>query len=398
MAAIYQSSITSDKPDILITNPFVQYVYFNDGAPLAFGKLYFGVPSRDGRLEENRKKVYIIEEDGNAISIEQPVVLSGGGVAQYNGEPVSLAVDGSYSLAVDDFNDVQEYFEHTVIAKSLLGYSGVIPEESKPYVAGKNIVYDKIEATTASFYASTVTDGSAFKGQYLRKDVDYEAINESTIKILTTLPANTIVLGRALDPTGQTVNVTNNTEPMYIYPVKSDAVISDLQIGDNVLINGGDQEGDGKGGSYLVVAGGTGTADNYTYIDLDNGNQLKIKSIYQVFQGYYELVSNAILDSGKMTIDPTEGNITKLTVTENITEIEVLNAPADGELKLQLKLKQDPATPRTITWSINGVAAKSPGGTLPTFTNTVDAIDEYIITSDDGGSNWFIYTIGQDIK
>lgn len=398
MGTIYQSSTVSTNADISVLNHFAPYVDPDNGEVLSGGKLYFGLVGRDGRLPENRKKVYAILENGASVAVEQPVILSAGGVPQYNGSPVLLATDGSYSLAVDDGDDVQQYYAPKITAKTLLGYSGVIPEESKTLAGSSTLTFDHIEASTASFYASTVTTGSEFKGQYLRVGVDYNINSETTITLTTSFPAGTVILGRALDPTGQTVNVTNTTEPFFIYDVKATAIDGDLSIGASVLINGGDSLGDGKGGSYLVVAGGTGTADNYTFIDLNNGNQLKLKSIYQVFQGYYELLNSAALNTGKITIDPTEGNVTKLTVTENVTSIEVLNIPATGELKLQLELKQDPTTPRTITWSINGVTPTAPGGTLPTFTNTVDAVDEYIIKTNDAGSTWSLFTIGQDIK
>lgn len=398
MAAIHDSSVTSEKANISVANPAPAFTYFENGEPIANGFLYFGLPGRDGEVEENRKIVYAIQENGGALPIGQPVTLSAGGIPQYNGKAVMLATDGSYSLKVVSSIGKQEYFWHTVVAKSLLGYSGIIPEESKVYFAGNDVVFANIEATTASFYASTVTDGSAFKGEYLKKDTDYTVINETTIRILSSIPDNSVILGRALDPTGQTVNVTNSTQPFFIYDTKTEVISADLKVGSSVLVNGGDVLGDGKGGSYLVVSGGTGADDGYTYINLDNGNQLKLKSIYQLFSGYYESLGNSSIVSGELRIDPTEGNVFKETVTENITSIQVSNIPASGELKIQLELKQDPTTPRAITWSINGAAPVIAGGTLPTFTATVDAKDEYIIKTNDGGVSWTLYVIGQDIK
>lgn len=398
MASIYQNDTTSEKADIAVINPFIQYVYFDNGQPLSGGKLYFGLVGRDGRVETNRKRVYVISDDGSALAIEQPVILSQGGIPQHNGNPVILAVDGSYSLAIDDKNDVQEYFAEKVTAKTLLGYSGVIPEEVKTVSGSNQLVFNNIEATTASFYASTSTSGNEFKGQYLRKDVDYTAVDEKTINLIGTYPAGTVILGRALDPTGQTVSVTNSTKPLFIYDTKAEAIASDLSIDSSILINGGDVLADGKGGSYTVVAGGTGAEDGYSFINLDNGNQLKIKSTYQALNGYYEGVTVGAISAGKVTIDPSEGNIAKVSVSENVTNFEVLNVPASGELKLQLKLTQDATAAKTVVWSFNGVTAKAPGGTLPTFSTALGAIDEYIVKTDDGGVTWTVYTIGQGIS
>lgn len=398
MAAIYQSSVSSEKAKIAVNNPFAPYVDKESGYPLSGGKLYFGLPGRDGSVDENRKKVYAILESGGAIAIEQPVILSAGGVPQYNGNPVLLATDGSYSLLVNDSGDNLEYFAHTIEAKSLLGYSGVIPEESKNHTGSNLIQFDSIEASSASFYVSTSDSGAFFKGQYMMQDVDYEVVNESTIRLIGSYQVGSVILGRALDPTGQTVNVSNDTMPMFIYNVKSDALPEPLNVGDSVLINGGDVIGDGKGGSYLVVAGGTGTEDGYNYINLDNGNQLKIKSTYQLLKGYTEIVSTPSIASGKLTIDASDGGIFYFTVQENITNVEILNVPQSGELKIQLQLTQDPVGGHTVTWSINGVTAKAAGGLLPTLTPAADAVDEYILKTGDAGSTWFLFTAGQDIK
>lgn len=232
----------------------------------------------------------------------------------------------------------------------------------------------------------------------MRKDVDYEAINEATIRLLTTYPANTVILGRALDPTGQTVQTTSGSEVLYIFDTRADAIDKNLKVGDSVLINGGDNLGDGKGGSYLVVAGGTGTDDNFSFIDLDNGNQLKIKSLFQVFQGYSESFGEVSSASGEVSIDLSDGLVRSLTLTENVSQITLTNIPASGSVKLELKVIQSAAGSNTVGWTINGVAAKASGGVLPTVTATADAVDRYLILTEDGGTSFEVYTAGQDIK
>lgn len=407
MAAIYPSELVSVKADITIFNPFSSYREFEDGDPIAQGQLYFGLVGRDPRVEENRKRVYVIDSDGLATPIPQPVILSAGGVPQYNGNPVYLAVDGSYSFAVTKQGQVVEgellpgeqvYYSKKIPAKNLLGYSGVIPEESITYSGFQTVTFNTIEASTASIYLSTVSDGSAFKGQYLKAGVDYKVVSESTITLLITPQNGDVILGRALDPTGQIVDVENATKPIYIYDTKAEAKAVNLPVGASVLINGGDTVGDGKGGSYLVVDGGTGVEDGYNYINMTSGRQLKIKSIYQVFSGYSEQVSNATLQSSRILIDPTDGNIAKYTLSSSVSGIDVVNIPASGELKIQLELKQDPVTPRTVAWLINGVTPKTAGGTLPTVTATADAVDVYIFSTNDAGNTWHLFTVAQDIK
>ena len=398
MAGIEITTGVSSKADVVISNPFPSYVKFENGDPISGGKIYFGMVSRDGEIPENRKKVYAILEGGDAVTIEQPVILSSGGVAQYNGNPVQLAIDGFYSIKILDSSDVLQYYADKVSSPSLLGYSGVIPEESKTVSGSFDIEFNAIEATTASFYASTTTDGSFFKGQYLRAGIDYTALNETTIRLITNFDAGTVILGRALDPTGQTVDVSNSTKQIFIFDTKSEAKEADLKVGYDVLINGGDALGDGKGGSYIVVAGGTGVQDDINYIDLNNGLQLKIKSLYQVFSSYSEKVQQIQSVSASLNIDLIDGNIVDVTLDASISSINVLNMPAVGEAKIQIQLKQNATGGNAVTWQVNGVQPLTAGGVMPSVTQDANAIDKYIITSSDAGATWQLYTIGQDLK
>lgn len=397
MASIYNSSEVSKKADIAIENPFQSYRHFESGEPLAGGFLYVGLVGRDGEVEFNRKRVYAIMENGSAVAIPQPVILSAGGVAQYNGSPVQLAVDGSYSLKVKDKDGVKQYFAPKVTAKSLLGYSGIIPEEVKNK-NGIRLSFDVIEASTATFYiADGRPAGTSFNGVIMQKDVDYEVIDESTIQFKSVYANDSAVMGRMLDPTGQTVKASVGTVELSIFNTQAEAVAANLDVGSSVIINGKDSSGDGEGGSYLVVET-TEAPDGYNYINLANGNQLKIKKTYQALQGIYETVGGVTLNTDTFLIDAAEGSIFNLDVSTNIAGIDIVNLPSSGEIKIELKVTQDTTAAKTFAWLINGEIPKAAGGVVPTISTELGAVDRYVILTDDGGLSFEIYTAGQDIK
>lgn len=395
MSEIYQSSQVSAKADIAIDNPFLNFREFNSDNSLSNGYLYFGIVGRDGEVPENRKRVYAILESGAAVTIPQPVRLSAGGQPEYNGNPVQLATDGSYSLKVSDKDNVKEYFAPKVTAKSLLGYSGMIPEEVQ-IVDTSTLTFEVIEATTATFYAST-DSGTAFNGRLMLKDVDYKVTNESTIELLTNYMSGTKIVGRVLDPTGAVINVKDSTDPIFIYDTKSDSLGADLSVGDSVILKGSDDSGDGKGGSYIV--GDTSNFDNgFDTITLDNGLQLNIKKTYQALQGVSEAIGNFEISSGVVTVDAKECSVAKILLTENVSSISIFNISPDVETKIEFKITQDSTGSRTFAWLVNGVTPKAPAGSLPTVTATADAFDRFVLLTDDGGESFELYTAGQDIK
>ena len=93
--------------------------YFPDpekGRPLFNAKIYVGVIDLDPRIVANQKTVTGRQESGAEITLAQPVRTSSGGVPiDDSGNVVTLLVDGSYSLAVDDSGDDQKYFFANVL-------------------------------------------------------------------------------------------------------------------------------------------------------------------------------------------------------------------------------------------------------------------------------------------
>jgi len=80
------------------------------GVPISLGKIYVGVADADPTVVANQIDLYVQEENGTITAVSQPVTLGAGGVPLYNGSPVSLLVEGNYSLAVLSSTGAQVYY------------------------------------------------------------------------------------------------------------------------------------------------------------------------------------------------------------------------------------------------------------------------------------------------
>jgi len=93
--------------------PFDYIADPDKGRPLFQAKLYFG--EADKNPKQFPRQAFAIQEDGTEIplpsSINTPAIFTGsGGVPEYNGLPVRIAIDGNYSFLVEDRLGVQKYF------------------------------------------------------------------------------------------------------------------------------------------------------------------------------------------------------------------------------------------------------------------------------------------------
>ena len=77
---------------------------------LSNASIYVGEPDTDPTIPENQKTISVLLENGTTVAVSQPLTTSAGGVPQYNGSSVTVLVDGDYSIAVLDSNDVQVFY------------------------------------------------------------------------------------------------------------------------------------------------------------------------------------------------------------------------------------------------------------------------------------------------
>jgi len=95
--------------NIVLLGPQYIPLHASDNA-VGAGNLYIGTADTDPTVTANQITVEALQEDGNLVAMLQPITLSAGGIPLYNGSPVSLYVDGDYSLAVTTALGSQIYY------------------------------------------------------------------------------------------------------------------------------------------------------------------------------------------------------------------------------------------------------------------------------------------------
>jgi hypothetical protein len=107
----------------IVELPYKYYLDPTRFAAISNAKIYVGEVDLDPRIGANQISVTLRQEDGTEVAASQPIRTSAGGVPLYNGSPVQLLVDQSYSIAVDDATDVQVYYAAQVDEPSVASYT-----------------------------------------------------------------------------------------------------------------------------------------------------------------------------------------------------------------------------------------------------------------------------------
>lgn len=372
------------------------YLTLNDPKkpkPLSGGFVYFGAPDRDPTDPAYQKRVYVVQEDGSVVPVEQPIELDQGGTASHNESPVILAVDGDYSMLATDANGAQKYYAPYVNNLTSAAIGGKLPT-SEVYTlsdAEETITFTSVDVQICAFFAV----GPEIDDTILIRDRDYAISNGSTgdITLLRTYDAGTVIQAKQYLPGDAANQSVNGNANMYTFDTMADAIASNMQVGNYCEI-ADDSEGDDKGGDfYKVVEGYTGAADDVNYIDMDNGNQLWLKPRRYKFKTFNETSEDIESVSGVLTIDCSTSTVKKITLDENVTSIAFVNVNGDPDTSssVTLLVRQDETGGRTITF--NDILFS--GGVAPTVTSTANARDMYVFNTPNGGITWYGFAAGQ---
>lgn len=117
-----------------VVNPFLQFNLPNVDKAAGLCKLYLGVKNATNP-EANQVQAYAVLPDGSELPIAQPITLSAGGVAMFNGSPVEIrvAVD-EYSLKLTTSAGAQLYYDPSVGAS--VSASNLADVDSDVLIAG----------------------------------------------------------------------------------------------------------------------------------------------------------------------------------------------------------------------------------------------------------------------
>lgn len=96
--------------NILVTNPHQPFTLPNQFRAVFNGYIYCGtVDAVDPSVSQ--VQVYLLNEDNTRIPVAQPIRTNAGGFLVYNGQPARFVTDANHSLLVQDFNQVQLWYE-----------------------------------------------------------------------------------------------------------------------------------------------------------------------------------------------------------------------------------------------------------------------------------------------
>lgn len=92
-----------------LQNPFISFVDANKPKPVGLGKLFVGLPGTDP--EQFPVDVHAVQPDGTELLLSQPITLTSGGVASFNGSPVQLKIYAeTVSIKVASSSGAQVYY------------------------------------------------------------------------------------------------------------------------------------------------------------------------------------------------------------------------------------------------------------------------------------------------
>jgi len=125
---------------------------FDKGSPVSSGYIYIGEPDLDPEIVANQKAITFLQENGTEVPGSQPVRTSAGGVPTYNGSPVTVLIDGDYSVKVLNKDQTQEYYVPSNVEL-------IKPSQIEPHSIGRDQVNSEIVTAVLS-----VNDLAALEG------------------------------------------------------------------------------------------------------------------------------------------------------------------------------------------------------------------------------------------
>ncbi len=382
-------------PFITVPDPTKSSALFN-------AQLFFGIPDEDPEIEENQKIVSGIQENGDLVSIPQPVRTGAGGVPEYQGSAVRLDVTGDYAYKVlDRFGD-QVYYVPNVKnsddTENGTSFSGVVAEESVTLTAGQTTVLLASLGANESvvFLQSRLGDQG-----FLAKDIDYTITNGTTIELLQSYNEGDVLVFRQNDPTGQLIPVNEVVVNVLTFDDVADAqaaaVLGNIVEDTIFTLTDGIALGDGLGGNKYISIETRETNDGVNFIDLNGILQMALISSYHRFKNYSETIATAVITAGTLNIDLDLGSSQVIILTESASTVTFVNFnPAIGySSTVTLRTTQDGTGSWGISWPANISWAD---GVAPSLTTAPGSVDMFGFTTYNNGTDWFGFTMGQDFS
>jgi len=247
LLVLVQSSFALNRVNLSVeyfANPSI-------GRALSLANIYVGEVDTDPKVPANQKTISVLQEDGTTVAVTQPITTSSGGIPLYLGSPVTIMVDGSYSLRIDDSSGVQKYYvPKNAELEALSSFDTLAEMRAVTEAPADGDVY------TLLGYSS-VSDGG---GDQFYWDAD-NVVSDNTFSIIKPTAITT----------GRFIRIYNPPIQAEKFGVFSDAVDDTTQL--RLLLNFGE--------SVIFKSGGTYITDYVSINDVDdiviygNGTTLK---------------------------------------------------------------------------------------------------------------------------
>ena len=148
----------------LINFPILYIPDPDKGRPLFNGQIYVGEPNLDPTVIANQKQLSVIQQDGTKVSVNQPLILSAGGVPTYNGNSVRLDVTGNYSIKILSKLGAQVYYIENVFEGEPATFEGIISDISQAYE------FETVADMKASLLVFPISKKIITKGYFISGD------------------------------------------------------------------------------------------------------------------------------------------------------------------------------------------------------------------------------------
>lgn len=161
---------------------------------------------------------------------------------------------------------------------------------------------------------------------------------------------------------------------------------------DNAIL-GGQSNVVNHNNAFVLGSNITTVSANYTYVEgLDVKNHIVLNaSVAERYSGLTPL-SNVI------TINLDNGTTFNVTLTSDVNSFNITNFIENKVNSFALFLSQDAVGGRTVNFTFTGKTLKWNQGNVPLMTSAANATDFYLFITNNGGSNWYGFTAGQNFS
>ena len=176
------------------------------GRPISNADIYVGIPDTNPETVGNQKQLSVLQEDGTIVAVDQPISTGAGGVPLYDGSPVTLLVDGDYSLKVNDSTGIQMYYIPNTSDQSLDPGNYYYPD----YAAVDHGVTG--DSDTIKYYVDLI--GTTNKATIFLRHNSGNEFTDYVFSTAETIPSNITIKfepGARLDPDTAIVVTINNS-------------------------------------------------------------------------------------------------------------------------------------------------------------------------------------------